>query len=185
MESATFNLINSILQALNSKKLVGGIFCDLTKAFDSVDHKMLSKPKFYGVQENFLTLIASYLNNRYQRVVIKDESFHNCFSNWERLKLGVPLGSILGPLFFLLYINDLPAVISDLSKPTLFVDDINLILVSPDPIQLKKNLVAVFSKITEWFQANSLSLNLKKTHYMYFKTERSQVDQSTLKYLDK
>jgi hypothetical protein len=55
-----------------AKKLVGGIFCDLTKAFDSVDHKMLlSKLKFYGVQENFLKLIASYFNNRYQRVVIK------------------------------------------------------------------------------------------------------------------
>jgi hypothetical protein len=64
-------------------------------------------------------------------------------------------------LFFLLYINDLPAVIRDLSKPTSFADDINLILVSPDAIELK-NIVAVFGKIIDWFQANSLSLNLKK-----------------------
>jgi hypothetical protein len=84
METATFNLVNNILQAPNSKKLVGGIFCDLTKAFDSVDHKMLlTKLKFYGIQENFLKLISSYLNNRYQRVVIKDKSSHTCFSNWE------------------------------------------------------------------------------------------------------
>jgi hypothetical protein len=88
METATFNLINNILHAWNSKKLVGGIFCDLTKAFDSVDHKLLlSKLKFYGIQGDFLKLIASYLNNKYQRVVIKDKSFHNCFSNWEQLKL--------------------------------------------------------------------------------------------------
>jgi hypothetical protein len=66
---------------------------------------------------------------------------------------------ILGPLFFLLYINDLPAVIRDLSKPTLFADDINLILVSPDSVQLKNYLADVFGKIIDWFQANSLSLN--------------------------
>jgi retron-type reverse transcriptase len=84
METATLNLINNILQALNSKKPVGGIFCDLTKAFDSVDHAMLlEKLKFYGVQSKFLKLIASYLNNRYQKVAIEDKSFHNCFSNWE------------------------------------------------------------------------------------------------------
>jgi hypothetical protein len=72
------------LQALNSQKLVGGIFCDLTKAFDSVDHKLLfTKLKFYGGQENVLKLIASYLHNRYQRVVIKGKTFHNCFSNWK------------------------------------------------------------------------------------------------------
>jgi hypothetical protein len=65
-------------------------------------------------------------------------------------------------MIFLLYINDLPAVIRGLSKPTLFADEINLILSSPDPIQLKNNLVAVFGKTIDWFQANSLSLNLKK-----------------------
>jgi hypothetical protein len=90
--------------------------------------------------------------------VIKDKSSHNCFSDWEQIKLGAPRVSILGPSFFLLYTNDLPAVIRDLSKPTLFVD-INLILVSPDPVQLKNNLVAIFGKIIDWFQANPLSLN--------------------------
>jgi hypothetical protein len=83
-ESATFNLICNILQGLDSKKLVGGIFCDLTKAFDSVDHeKLLAQLKFYGVQGTFLKYIFSYLNNRYQRVVIKEKSFCNWFSNWE------------------------------------------------------------------------------------------------------
>jgi hypothetical protein len=71
-----------------------------------------------------------------------------------------------------------------MSKPTLFADDINLILVSPDAIQLKNNLVAVFRKIIDWFQANSLTLNLKQTHYMYFKSKMSKIDQSSLKFMD-
>jgi hypothetical protein len=128
------------LQALNDKKLVGGIFCDLTEAFDSVNHEiLLVKLEFCGRRGTFYKLIASYLNDRYQRVVIKDKQSNNYFSNWEQVRLGVLQGSILGPLFFLLYINDLPATIKDISKPTLFADDINIILTNSNPIQLKEN----------------------------------------------
>jgi hypothetical protein len=117
--------------------------------------------------------------------VINDKLFCNWLSNWERIKLGVSRGSILGPLFFLLYINDLAAVISNMSKPTLFADDIYLILVSPDFMQLKSNLVTVFEKILDWFPANSLTLNLKSTHFIYIKVKMSQFDQSTLNFMDK
>jgi hypothetical protein len=168
---------------LNDKKLVGGIFCDLTKAFDSVNHEiLLAKLEFCGIQGTFYKLIASYLNDRYQRVIIQDKQSNNYFSNWEQVRLGVPQGSILGPLFFPLYINDLPATIKDISKPTLFADDINIILTNSNRIQLKENFKIVFGKILHWFQANSLSLNLNKTYYMYFKTKTSQVDDSPIKY---
>ena len=77
-ETASFNLISNILQALNDKKLVGGIFCDFTKAFDSVNHEiLLAKLEFYGIQGTFCKLIASYLNDIYQRVIIKDKQSNN------------------------------------------------------------------------------------------------------------
>jgi hypothetical protein len=67
------------------------------------------------------------LNNRYQRVLIKDKYSKYYFSEWEKVKQGVPQGSILGSLFYLLYINDLPGIITDIPKPTIFADDTNII----------------------------------------------------------
>jgi hypothetical protein len=86
---------------LNDSKQVGGIFCDLTKAFDSVNHEiLLMKLDFYGVRGTFFKLVTSNLNNRYQRVVIRDKQSTQYFSHWKQVRLGVPQGSILGPFFF-------------------------------------------------------------------------------------
>jgi len=105
---------------------IGGIFCDLTKAFVYVNHNILLE--FYGITGRANNLIKSYLNYRYQRVPIKNKYSKKYFSEWQKVKQGVPQGSILGPLFFLLYINDLPDIINYISKPTIFADDTNIII---------------------------------------------------------
>jgi len=166
-EMASFNLINNFLEALNNKMWVGGIFCDLTKAFDYVNHSiLLSKLEFYGITDKANNLIKSYLNNRYQRVIIKNNYSKNCLSDWRKAKQGVPQGSILGPLLFLLYINDLPGIICDISKPTIFADDTSIIFTHSNYVNFKNEIDIVIEKISRWFETNSLILNFNKTHYM-------------------
>ena len=98
----------------------------------TINHNiLLTKLEFYGIRGCANKLIKSYLNNRYQIIQTKNKDSKKYFSEWGKVKQEVPQCSILGPLFFLLYINDLLGIINNVSKPTVFADDTNIFLPTP------------------------------------------------------
>ena len=102
-ETATYTLLNNVLSPLDRRNLVGGLFCDLQKPFDCVNREiLLAKLKFYGISGIANKLMSSYVENRYQRIPVKGSKPNKLSSKWVHVKHGVPQGSVLGPLLFLI-----------------------------------------------------------------------------------
>ena len=137
------------------------VFIDLKKAFDTVDHNiLLKKLECYGVKGQALSLLKSYLSNRHQKCQI------NRFVSSEQLiRCGVPQGSILGPLLFLLYINDLPECLNN-TRPRLFADDTNLTASGNSIADVELAVNSDLDNLRNWLIANKLSLNVAKTEFM-------------------
>jgi hypothetical protein len=164
--------MNSISQAINAKKHTIAIFCDLRKAFDTVDHSILLKKMYkMGIRDTELAWFKDYLSNRKQFVFIDGNS-----SSLLDILLGVPQGSILGPLLFLLYINDLPLCSTLLS--ILFADDTTLSAAGEDLITLTEHVNTEFQKVCEFFRSNRLSLHPDKTKFMIFSSNQNVKSQN-------
>jgi len=168
-ENAIFKLINEIYDSLNNNMRIGSVFCDLQEAFDTVNHEiLLNKLQYYGIKGKAKTLLESYLQNRYQRLEISSQnSDSKTLSDWTKITQGVPQGSILGPLLFLIYINDLPTVIQPTANLLMFADDTSIFIKSHDIMQLQSNLNSVLGETNEWFQNNQITLNLEKKNFFY------------------
>ena len=155
--------VNNILECIEGKKHVLGIFIDLSKAFDTLDHeKLMIKLENYGIRGNCYQLIKNYISSRKQYT-----SFHNVKSGQESVIFGVPQGSVLGPLLFLLYINDIVNAASS-GMFVLFADDTNIFVAADTESEVYRIANQVLAKINQYMISNQLHINVGKCSYMHF-----------------
>ena len=169
-EHALVTLTESIKSTLDNNRLGCGIFIDLQKAFDTVNHGiLLKKLEHYGIRDTALAWFESYLSNRKQLVSINGYSSSLC-----DITCGVPQGSVLGPFLFLIYINDLPNATSVLSF-FLFADDTNIYLEADDIDSLTRVINKELCKVKSWLDCNKLALNIDKTNFVLFHSPRKKL----------
>ena len=176
---AVLNFLNNIYTDLESGKIPIGICFDLSRAFDSINHEiLLQKLQLLGVYNNCLEWFRSYLKDRPNHFVLKDGNGYEIASDKFLVNVCVPQGSILGPLLFLIYINDLVDMFSDNVHSTLFADDSNVSFSVSDPSIIKSMIQEVEGTFENWAETNKLTVNKSKTTVLVFKNERSNA-QST------
>ena len=172
---AIFSLMEGILSNINNNHMTTGLFFDLSKAFDLVSHEiLLTKLETIGVRGPALQWISTYLSNRQQRVIInkinKNKDMTPYSSDYRLNKCGVPQGSVLGPVLFLIYINDIIKITKH--KCVLFADDISILVTT----NKKYNTIAdheldinnTIDTLLRWLEVNCLKINLDKSAYIQF-----------------
>lgn len=176
-EQAMIYLTTIINDVLDKGFKIGAIFLDLMKAFDTVDHELLLKKcEVYGLRGKSLNFLRSFLSNRYQYVQLNDSS-----SEKKRIEIGVPQGSVLGPILFLIFINDLPNCLNNFCyrineltvNPTnetvsLFADDTTAISTAKTAELLQISMKESVNRITAWLRVNKLRINMAKSNFIIF-----------------
>ena len=163
-------MVGSWLEAIKSGKLIGCGLVDFRKAFDLVDHRtLLKKLRYYKCQETCLKWFESYLTSRTQRVYLgshlSDPAYVTC---------GVPQGSILGPLLFLIFINDLPLALKQSAAVDLYADDTIFYDFQTNIDQLQSNLQLTLNSLQDWCRQNGMVINTEKTKVMLITTRQKR-----------
>ena len=170
-QHALIDIVNRIQLNIDKNLFSCGIFIDLKKAFDTVDHSiLLQKLEHYGIRGLLNNWFSSYLTDRYQTTQVGSH-----VSKKERCLCGVPQGSVLGPLLFLLYINDIYNSSKKLSFH-LFADDTNLLYADKNLKSLETVVNEELRNIGNWLMANKLSLNVKKSNFVIFRPYQKRID---------
>ena len=165
-DMALIEIVDNIKTAIDDNKFVCGTFLDLSKAFDTVNHKiLLDKLNHYGIRGLTNNFFRSYLSSRKQFVQVNGSK-----SEYLPISCGVPQGSVLGPLLFLLYINDI-ANLSPLGSIRLFADDTNIFVEHENLEQLYNNARILLEYLFKWFKDNKLTVNSSKSSFTIFTTK--------------
>ena len=160
---AVVEIVDNIIEHIEKGFLVAGIYLDLSKAFDCVDHEiLLHKLHHYGIRGNMYKWIKDYLSNRKQFTFV-----NNTTSSLQQVNIGVPQGSVLGPLFFIVYVNDISAA-TGADQVRLFADDSNIFVSDKKPTQLKEKMVDKMGELNLWFTSNKMTNNVSKAAYSIF-----------------
>lgn len=172
---ACLTLVRHITESLNNNQCILGVFIDMSQAFDCVCHNtLLSKLEKYGIRGKAIDWLKSYLSERKQYTELSEivNNKKNIYKSLSKpLHCGVPQGSVLGPLLFLAYINDLPNALKHTC--ILFADDATLIIKSDNNSELENEAINELNTTTRWLNDNGLQLNLSKTKIVQFKTRNS------------
>ena len=171
-ELAALELSDRILKDVDERNISLAIFMDLSKAFDTLDHQiLLKKLNFYGIGGPALDWFSSYLTGRQQYIELDGVS-----SDLLPLSTGVPQGSILGPLIFLIYMNDMPNA-SEAFKYILYADDTTLFNIIQISVGAPLDINNQLAKIFDWLSVNKLSLNVKKTKFVVFHAINKDIEE--------
>ena len=157
--TALVKVYDQFLESIDAGKLVGVVFEDLKKAFDTVNYEiLLDKLESYGIDGIELQWFKSYMYGRTQRAL----DFAGTLSDKMRIEIGVPQGSILGPLLFILFVNDVQNVIQE-SKIDLYADDTTIQTADKEIANIETKLNADLENVNKWLIKNRLILNTNKT----------------------
>ena len=168
-ETALIGMISRWLDAMNDGSMIGVVMVDFKKAFDLVDPSiLLQKLKLYKLSSSTMAWFSSYLLNRKQRV-----SISNVLSDDEIVINGVPQGSIMGPLMFLLFINDLPLYTAPINTD-LYAEDTTLYETGISRLAIESNLQIALNNLSEWCKLNGMAINTSKTKLMLITTHQKR-----------